>query len=157
MAAIAREREIKVYEAYTEELPFEDGSFDFVLMVTILCFLADPFQALSEATRVLKPEGRLIIGMIDRDSPPGAGLRGEKGKEQVLPSGEVLHGQPSPEMAESPWLPKPPDLPNHFSRSISHQGAGTQESRPRGRRLCSYSYTKVNLIANLPLFSAVPE
>jgi ubiquinone/menaquinone biosynthesis C-methylase UbiE len=82
MAAIARERGIKVYEAYAEELPFEDGSFDFVLMVTILCFLADPFQALSEATRVLKPEGRLIIGMIDRDSPLGRVYEARKEKSK---------------------------------------------------------------------------
>jgi ubiquinone/menaquinone biosynthesis C-methylase UbiE len=65
MAAIARQQGIKVLEAYAEELPFEAESFDFVLMVTVLCFLADSFRALSEATRVLKPQGRLIIGMID--------------------------------------------------------------------------------------------
>jgi len=82
MAAIARKRGIKVLEAYAEELPFENGSFDFVLMVTVLCFLADPFQALREATRVLKPEGRLIIGMIDRDSPLGRSYEARKGKSK---------------------------------------------------------------------------
>jgi len=43
MAAIARNRGIKVLEAYAEELPFKNESFDFVLMVTVLCFLADSF------------------------------------------------------------------------------------------------------------------
>ena len=51
-------------------MPFADDSFDFVLLVTVLCFLSDPIQAL-QTTRVLKPQGRLINGMIDPDSPLG--------------------------------------------------------------------------------------
>ena len=96
MAAIARKRGIKVLEAYAEELPFEDGSFDFVLMVTVLCFLADPFRALCEANRVLKPRGRLIIGMIDPDSPPGRAYETNKEKSKFYrqakfhPVGQIL-------------------------------------------------------------------
>jgi ubiquinone/menaquinone biosynthesis C-methylase UbiE len=71
MADRARNRGIQVYEASAEKLPFEDESFDFILMVTVLCFLQDPFGALQEATRVLKPQGEMIIGMIDPDSPLG--------------------------------------------------------------------------------------
>jgi SAM-dependent methyltransferase len=96
MAAIARKRGIKVVEAYAEELSFENGSFDFVLMVTVLCFLADPFRALCEATRVLKPQGRLIIGMIDPDSPLGRSYEANKAKSKFYreanfyPVGQVL-------------------------------------------------------------------
>jgi SAM-dependent methyltransferase len=96
MAAIARKRGIKVLEAYAEGLPFSDASFDFVLMVTVLCFLADPFRALREATRVLKPRGRLIIGMIDPDSPPGRAYEANKNKSKFYrqakfhPVGQVL-------------------------------------------------------------------
>jgi len=96
MAAIARQRGIKVLEAYAEALPFEDASFDFVLMVTVLCFLADPFQALCEATRVLKPRGRLIIGLIDPDSPLGRAYETNKAKSKFYrqakfhPVGQVL-------------------------------------------------------------------
>jgi ubiquinone/menaquinone biosynthesis C-methylase UbiE len=68
MANIARKRRIEVYEAMAEALPFADESFDFVLMVTMICFLQDPVQALLEAKRVLKPGGHVIVGMIDRDS-----------------------------------------------------------------------------------------
>ncbi|HEY9073845.1 MAG TPA: methyltransferase domain-containing protein, partial [Desulfobaccales bacterium] len=39
--------------------------------VTVLCFLRDPFLALAEAKRILKPGGRLVIGLIDRESPLG--------------------------------------------------------------------------------------
>jgi len=71
MAAIARKRGIEVYEAKAERLPFGSGSFDFVLLVTTLCFLQNPMQALKEATRVLKSDGCIIIGIIDKDSPLG--------------------------------------------------------------------------------------
>jgi len=96
MAAIARKRGIKVLEAYAEELSFENESFDFVLMVTVLCFLADPFRALREATRVLKPRGRLIIGLIDPDSPLGRAYETNKKKSKFYrqakfhPVGQVL-------------------------------------------------------------------
>jgi ubiquinone/menaquinone biosynthesis C-methylase UbiE len=71
MANIARKRGIDVYEAMAEDLPFADASFDFILMVTTICFLQDPAQALLEAKRVLRPGGREIVGMINRDSTLG--------------------------------------------------------------------------------------
>ena len=71
MADIARRRGIDVHEAMAEALPFDDESFDFVLMVTAICFLKNPFQALEEANRVIKPGGHIIVGMIDKNSPLG--------------------------------------------------------------------------------------
>jgi SAM-dependent methyltransferase len=71
MADMARKRGIDVREARAEALPFDDKSFDFVLMVTTICFLKNPIQALEEIKRVLKPGGCIIIGMIDRNSPLG--------------------------------------------------------------------------------------
>ncbi|MFZ0052606.1 MAG: class I SAM-dependent methyltransferase, partial [Desulfobaccales bacterium] len=55
MANLARRRGIKVIRAVAEALPFCAESFDLVLMVTVLCFLRDPFAALAEASRVVKP------------------------------------------------------------------------------------------------------
>jgi len=78
MASFARQRGIRVYEARAEELPFADESFDFVIMITTICFLSDPLQALQETRRVLKPKGRIIIGMIDKDSPLGQGYEAKK-------------------------------------------------------------------------------
>lgn len=71
MADIARKRGIKVYETRAEELHFNDEQFDFVLMVTTICFLENPVQALQEVRRVLKSGGYAIIGMIDKDSHLG--------------------------------------------------------------------------------------
>ena len=71
MAVMAHRRGIKVYRAVAEALPFRGESFDLVVMVTVLCFFRDPFLSLAEATRVLKPGGQILIGMIDKDSPLG--------------------------------------------------------------------------------------
>lgn len=71
MAEIAKKKGITVYDAKAEHLPFQDNSFDFALIVTTLCFLEDPFQALKEMKRILKPTGRIVIGMLDEDSPRG--------------------------------------------------------------------------------------
>ena len=71
MADLARQRGIPVVRGVAEALPFRDGAFKLVAMVTVLCFLSDPLLALSEAARVLKPGGQLLIGMLDKDSPLG--------------------------------------------------------------------------------------
>ncbi|KAA0004035.1 MAG: class I SAM-dependent methyltransferase [Thermoplasmata archaeon] len=71
MADIAKKRGIEVYKAKAEKLPFNDKSFDFVLMVTTICFLQNPMKAFYEVKRILKPGGYIIIGMIDTNSPPG--------------------------------------------------------------------------------------
>ena len=80
MAVIARQRGIEVHEAVAENLPFENGTFDFVLMVTVLCFLHNPQTAIEEIARVLKPGGSLIIGMIDRESFLGKIYESKKAK-----------------------------------------------------------------------------
>ncbi len=57
---------------------FLPSEVNFVLLVTVICFLRDPFQALRETRRVLKPQGRVIIGTIDQDSPLGKGYEAKK-------------------------------------------------------------------------------
>ena len=71
MREIAKSYGLEVYGAVAEALPFGDGSFDFALMVTTICFLDDVEAALKEAYRIIKPSGSLIIGFIDKDSPLG--------------------------------------------------------------------------------------
>lgn len=78
LARMARNRGLTVLRASAEALPFKTQVYDFVLLVTVLCFLPDPPGALKEATRVLKPGGRIIIGMIDRDSPLGQVYQAKK-------------------------------------------------------------------------------
>jgi len=71
MREIAVKQGIHVVDAKAEALPYKDSVFDFALMVTTICVIDDPLQACREAKRVLKPGGRLIIGLVDRASPLG--------------------------------------------------------------------------------------
>ena len=71
MAEIARQRGIEVKIGVGEELPYEDESFDFALMVTTICFLDDVRKTLKEIWRILKQNGKVIIGFVDRDSKIG--------------------------------------------------------------------------------------
>jgi len=67
----ARERGLRTVLGRAEDLPFRDRAFDFAMMVTVLCFLSDPLAALRDARRVVRPGGRLLIGLLDRESPLG--------------------------------------------------------------------------------------
>jgi SAM-dependent methyltransferase len=80
MRKMARERGIAVIGGIAEALPFRDGRFDFVLMVTTLCFFDDVEGSLREAHRVLTPTGSLVIGFIDRSSPLGRTYEERKGE-----------------------------------------------------------------------------
>lgn len=64
MLAIARRHgaaNLRFVAGWAEHLDFKDGSFDLVTMGESLAYLADPFAALEEAHRVLKPGGRLAL------------------------------------------------------------------------------------------------
>ena len=71
MARLAQSRGLHMIRALAEDLPFKDESIDYILMVTVICFLTDLPTAIKEIRRVLKPGGRLIIGFIDRESRLG--------------------------------------------------------------------------------------
>ena len=49
-------------------------------MVTTICFLEDPMHALREAKRVIIPGGRIVIGMIDQESPLGRAYERRKSR-----------------------------------------------------------------------------
>ncbi|MDD3643577.1 MAG: methyltransferase domain-containing protein [Candidatus Krumholzibacteria bacterium] len=78
MARRARELGVDVHRGTAERLPFEDGSFDFVLMVATICFVDDVAASFSEARRVLRDGGAIVVGFIDRES--GLGRRYEEGR-----------------------------------------------------------------------------
>ncbi|MGM0432539.1 MAG: class I SAM-dependent methyltransferase [Spirochaetota bacterium] len=71
MAEKARKRGIKVYTGVAEDLPFPSQQFDYVLMVTTICFVDDIDMAFREANRVLRQNGAIILGFVDRESEIG--------------------------------------------------------------------------------------
>lgn len=52
---------IEAYECDAEKLPFPDAAFDTVIAAEVLFYLDNPDNFLSEAQRVLKPNGRLLL------------------------------------------------------------------------------------------------
>jgi ubiquinone/menaquinone biosynthesis C-methylase UbiE len=60
----AREAGVTVHplRGDARELPYEDGTFDAAVLVTTLGEIPDQEQALRELRRVLKPDGRLVVG-----------------------------------------------------------------------------------------------
>lgn len=65
----ARKRSNKTFVlGDARKLEFEDRSFDAVIYVTTLEFLPDYKEAINEAYRVLKPNGRLIAMVLNPES-----------------------------------------------------------------------------------------
>jgi ubiquinone/menaquinone biosynthesis C-methylase UbiE len=65
----AKAKGIEVWRASGEALPFSDHNFGCVLIALTLCFSSNPFRLLQEASRVLVPEGEMVLGMILKESP----------------------------------------------------------------------------------------
>ena len=53
-------------QASAVRLPFPDAQFDLVLCVTALEFVEGPEDAVAEMVRVLRPGGRLVVGVLNR-------------------------------------------------------------------------------------------
>lgn len=61
--------------AVGERLPFAPAVFDAVTLVTTLEFVGDVDQAVQEAVRVVKPGGRLVVGVLNARGPWAARRR----------------------------------------------------------------------------------
>ncbi len=67
----AAERGLRVIDGVAEKLPIIDKRYDFALMVTTICFVDDINKSFAEANRILKENGALILGFVDKESPVG--------------------------------------------------------------------------------------
>jgi ubiquinone/menaquinone biosynthesis C-methylase UbiE len=52
---------VEVSEADAQRLPFADESFDTVVSTLVFCTIPDPYAALAEIRRVLRPGGKDIV------------------------------------------------------------------------------------------------
>lgn len=71
MAEIARKRGLEVRSGSAEDLPHEDESFDTVLLNGIPSYVADLGRAFSEAHRVLRPGGHVVVADVPAESSYG--------------------------------------------------------------------------------------
>ena len=64
----AAARRIKTVRATAEGLPYSSRSVSGILLVVTLCFLDRPARAISEFARVLRKDGKLVVGIVPADS-----------------------------------------------------------------------------------------
>jgi SAM-dependent methyltransferase len=76
----AERRGVDCVRGIGEKIPFDDGAFDTVLIVTTVCFVEDLHETFREINRVLRDEGSVVVGYVDADSP--LGRRYERHKEE---------------------------------------------------------------------------
>ncbi len=82
MRKIARQREVNIIAGSAESLPIEDEVYDFALLVTVDCFLNKPEIAFKEVYRVIKEEGQIIVGLIDKNSVLGKKYQSRKNESK---------------------------------------------------------------------------
>ncbi len=76
---LAATRGVRVVRGAGEQLPFADHVFGAVVLVVTLCFVSDPAGTVRGARRVLRPDGRLVVGLVPADSAWGRWYE-EKGR-----------------------------------------------------------------------------
>jgi SAM-dependent methyltransferase len=67
----ATSRGIKTFLARGEDHFFNKETFGTVFLIATLCFVDSPIAVLHEAQRILKPEGKIVLGLVLRESPWG--------------------------------------------------------------------------------------
>jgi ubiquinone/menaquinone biosynthesis C-methylase UbiE len=99
----SHQNHVEISAANAEQLPFENGRFDFVVATLVYCSVSDLRQSLSETSRVLAPHGKLCL-IEHVASPRGSKLR----KQQAwmaplwrhLAAGCELERDPRPILSE---------------------------------------------------------
>jgi len=80
MGEMAKRRGIHVVKAVGENLPIADSQFGVVLIVTTICFLDNVKRVFEEVYRILRANGALVVGFVDKNSL--IGMSYEKNKEK---------------------------------------------------------------------------
>lgn len=68
MIKIARKRGVDVRLGSGEHLPFKNITFDYAAIIITICFVKYPEKVLREVCRVLKKKGKIIMGIVDKNS-----------------------------------------------------------------------------------------
>ena len=75
---LARERGIRVLQGQGEQKLFKEESWGTVFLIVTLCFLDSPLEVLREAQRILRPDGKIVLGLVLKESIWGRFYRAKK-------------------------------------------------------------------------------
>ena len=68
MINIAKKRGVDAKLGFGEHLSFKNAVFDYAAIIITICFVKNPNKVLEETRRVLKKNGKIILGIINKDS-----------------------------------------------------------------------------------------
>ncbi len=66
LAVMARGRDIEVVVGCGEHLPYRSGTFDYALLMTVICFIDRIGEVFREVYRVLDPSGIIVLGFLEQ-------------------------------------------------------------------------------------------
>ena len=75
---IARRRGVNTILGKGEATPFSSESFGVVFLIVALCFVNSPQLVLKETNRLLKKGGKVVLGLVLRESPWGQFYQAQK-------------------------------------------------------------------------------
>ncbi len=71
LVEMARNRGINAFVGRGEQRLFDEESFGTVFLIVTLCFLDAPLDVLKEVNRILTPGGKVVLGLVLKESPWG--------------------------------------------------------------------------------------
>jgi len=75
---IAKRRGISAILGGGEQKLFDEEAFGTVFLIVTLCFLDSPLDVLKEANRILIPGGKIVLGLVLKESPWGQFYQAQK-------------------------------------------------------------------------------
>jgi SAM-dependent methyltransferase len=68
---IAKRRGINAFLGRGDQILYDQGTLGTVFLIVTLCFLDTPLDVLKEANRILVPDGKIVLGLVLKESPWG--------------------------------------------------------------------------------------
>jgi SAM-dependent methyltransferase len=71
LVEMAIKRGINAFDSRGEQRFFDKESFGTVFLIVTMCFLESPLAVLKEANHILTPDGKIVLGLVLKESPWG--------------------------------------------------------------------------------------